>query len=199
MLDPKPHWSQWKWNSWLGSQVGLRSEPRRYLHSVTWLKPQISKFFLTKWQQRWNNNINNKLFQIKPTLGEWRSAFRKSRKEQVIISLLRIGHTSLTDSLILKQGQPWQCLTCQTPYTIKHVLVECGAVAITRESSILKQIMWERYVWEYPHAQCSLFLERYRVIPRNITLFIIQQNLAIQLSNRLSIDKLLLNSNTWNH
>ena len=50
------------------------------------LKPQINKFFLTKWQQCWNNNINNKFFQIKPTLGEWRPAFRKSRKEQVIIS-----------------------------------------------------------------------------------------------------------------
>ena len=31
------------------------------------LKPQINKFFLTKWQQRWNNNINNKLSQIKAT------------------------------------------------------------------------------------------------------------------------------------
>ena len=106
------------------------------------LKPQINKFFLTKWQQRWNNNINNKLFQIKPTLGEWRPAFRKSRKEQVIISRLRIGHTSLTHSFILKQGQPRQCLTCQTPYSIKHVLVECGNLAITRERH-LKQIIWE--------------------------------------------------------
>ena len=97
------------------------------------LKPQINKFFLTKWQQCWNNNINNKLFQIKPILGEWRPAFRKSRKEQVILSRLRIGHTSLTHSFILKQRQPPQCLTCQTPYTIKHVLVECGALAITRE------------------------------------------------------------------
>ena len=51
----------------------------------TELKPQINKFFLTKWQQCWNNNINNKLFQLKPTLGEWRPAFRKSRKDQVII------------------------------------------------------------------------------------------------------------------
>ena len=50
------------------------------------LKPQINKFFLAKWQQHWNNNINNKFFQIKPTLGEWKPAFRKSRKEQVIIS-----------------------------------------------------------------------------------------------------------------
>ena len=50
------------------------------------LKPQVNKFFLTKCQQHWNNNINNSLFQVKLTLGEWRPVFRKSRKEQVIIS-----------------------------------------------------------------------------------------------------------------
>ena len=77
--------------------------------------------------------MNNKLFQIKPTLGEWRPAFKKSRKEQVIISQLRIGHTSLTHSFILKLEQPPQCLTYQTLYTIRFVLVECGALAITRE------------------------------------------------------------------
>ena len=128
MLDPKPHWSEWKWKSWLNSQISLRSEPQQYLHAD--LKPQINKFFLTKCQQHWNNN---KLFQIKPTLGEWRPVFTKSRKEQVIISWLQIGHTSPTHTFILKQGQPPHCLTYQTPYTIKHVLVECGALAITRE------------------------------------------------------------------
>ena len=48
-------------------------------------------------------NVHNKLFQIQPTLGEWRPAFRKSRREQVIISWLRIGHIRLTQSFILKQ------------------------------------------------------------------------------------------------
>ena len=28
------------------------------------LKPTISKFLHTKWQQQWDNNIHNKLFQI---------------------------------------------------------------------------------------------------------------------------------------
>ena len=49
------------------------------------LKPTINKFFHTKWQQLWSNNIHNKLFQIQPTLGEWRPASRKSRREQVVI------------------------------------------------------------------------------------------------------------------
>ena len=97
------------------------------------LKPQINKFFVTKWQQCWNYSINNKLLQIKPILGGWRPAFRKIRMEQVIISRLRIGHTRLTRSFILKQEQPPQFLTCQTSYTIKHIQMECGVLATTRE------------------------------------------------------------------
>ena len=83
------------------------------------LKPQFNKFFLTKWQQHWNNNIKNQLFQIKPT-GRMEIILQKIKKGQVIISRLRIGHTSLTHSFMLKQGQPPQCSRCQTPYTIKR-------------------------------------------------------------------------------
>ena len=66
-------------------------------------------------------------------LEEWRPAFRKSKMEQVIISRLSIGHTRLTHSFILKPKQPAQCLTCQTPYTIKHILMEFGVLATARE------------------------------------------------------------------
>ena len=116
----------------LAVKLALDLSPNNISIPYTDLKPQINKFFLTKWQQCRNNNINNKLFQTKPILWEWRPVFRKSRKEQVILSRLRIGHTSLTPSFILKQRQPRQCLTCQTPYTINHVLVECGAQVIMR-------------------------------------------------------------------
>ena len=125
---------------WIPSHIGVRGNeradsaakaaldlrPDNICIPYTDLKPQINKLFFAKWQQRWNNNINNKFFQITPTLGP---AFRKSRKEQVIISRLRISHTKLTHSFVLKQEQPSQCSTCQTPYTIKDVLVECGAFA----------------------------------------------------------------------
>ena len=93
----------------------------------------INKFLHTKWQQRWSNNIHNKLFQIQPTLGEWRPASRKSRREQVVISRLQIGHTGLTHSFILKQEPQPQCLTCQTTCTVKHILIECRAFAVFRK------------------------------------------------------------------
>ena len=94
------------------------------------LKPTINKFLLTKWQQQWSNNIQ-KLFQIQPTLGEWRPASRKSRREQVVISLLWIGHTRLT--FILKREPQPQYLTCQTTCLVKRILIECRAFAVIRK------------------------------------------------------------------
>ena len=66
-------------------------------------------------------------------MGEWRPAFRKSRIEQILIARLHVGHTRLTHSFILKQEQPPLWLTCQTPYTIKHILVECSVLATAKE------------------------------------------------------------------
>ena len=96
------------------------------------LKPIISKFLHKKWQQQWDMNIQNELFQIQSTLGEWRPAFRALRREQVVISRLRIGHTRLTYAFILKQEPHPQCLTCQTICTVKHILIECRAFAVIR-------------------------------------------------------------------
>ena len=89
---------------WTPSHIGVRGNeradsaaksaldltPDKSRIPYTDLKPTINKLLHTKWQQQWNNNIHNKLFQIQPTLGEWRSASRKSRREQVAISRLRM-------------------------------------------------------------------------------------------------------------
>ena len=99
--------------------------PDKYNTPYTDLKPKINNFLYKKWQQCWNRNTNNKLFQVKPFWGEWRPAFRKSRKEQVTITRLRIGHSRLAHSFIPKQEQQPQCSTCHTPCTIKYVLLEC--------------------------------------------------------------------------
>ena len=65
-------------------------------------------------------------------MGGWRPTLRKSRKEQVIMSRLCIGHTKLTHSYILKQEQQPQCETCRTPLTVKHLFIECRVFAHIR-------------------------------------------------------------------
>ena len=58
-------------------------------------KPLIHKFIQNVWQQSWNDpaNRNNKLFTIKPDLGEWLPGLRTSRREEIILARLRIGHS----------------------------------------------------------------------------------------------------------
>ena len=129
MLDPKPHWNERKW---LSSQIGLRSDPDKFRTPCTNLKPVINKTFYTKWQHRCNNNIHNKLFQIQPILGEWRPALRKSRREQVVISRLHFGHKILLTLSYWNKNNN-QCLTSQTPCTIKHILKECRTFALIRK------------------------------------------------------------------
>ena len=97
------------------------------------LKPKINKPLHAKWQQHWNNNTHNKLFQIQPTLGKWKPAFGKSRENKSLNPALHICHTRLTHSFILKQDQNPECLTCQMPCTIKHVPIECRAFALIRK------------------------------------------------------------------
>ena len=132
---------------WIPSHIGVRGNeragsaaksaldlsPKAISIRYTDLKPIISKYLHTKWQQRWDMNTHNKLFQIQPPLGEWRPAFRISRREQVVISRLCIGHSRLIHTFILKQEPQPQCLTCQTTCTVKHILIECRAFAVIRK------------------------------------------------------------------
>ena len=90
---------------------------------------------------KWTSRIN----QIKPTLGEGRPAFRTSRREQIIIFRLRIGHTRLTYAFILKQGPQKQCLTCQITCTVKHIHIECRAFAVIRKRFFKVTILTELF------------------------------------------------------
>ena len=107
--------------------------------------PSYSRFHMLTWNPRsiysFKQNGNNagiitptrNSSKNHPSLGKWRPALRKSRREQVIISRLRIGYTRLTHSFILKQKQQPQYFTHQTRCTVKHVLIEHKEFALIRK------------------------------------------------------------------
>ena len=98
-------------------------------------KPLISKFIQNVWQLSWNDpaNRNNKLFTIKPGLGEWLRGLRTNRREEIILARLRIVHSYITHSYLLKGEEEPQFIPCNAPLTIKHVLVDCVDLALTRQ------------------------------------------------------------------
>ena len=56
-----------------------------------------------KWQSYWDLKRNNKLHSIQPTISKYKHANRKSRREEIILTRLRIGHTRLTHVYIIKK------------------------------------------------------------------------------------------------
>ena len=88
-------------------------------------KYYIIQYIKSKWQIQWNTTVGNKLRTIQPTLGKWKGSCRTSRREETVLSRLSIGHSRLTHSYLLTRDDPPECVPCQCPLTIKHILVEC--------------------------------------------------------------------------
>lgn len=89
------------------------------------LKRKISSYCNALWQEEWNEKINNKLFEIQPNLSESLPSVGGNRKESVVFSRLKIGHTFLTHAYLLKGENAPQCTSCQEPLTVKHILITC--------------------------------------------------------------------------
>ena len=85
-----------------------------------------------KWQMSWNAAVFNKLHSIKPSLGEWQPNYRIDRKEGVTLARLRIGHTFITHSFLLKSEDWPLCIPCQEPFTVKPFLLDCTDVRLLR-------------------------------------------------------------------
>ena len=122
---------------WLPSHVGIRGnekadkaaksvlslQPSNLKLLYTDFKPAINKYLLNKWQLVWDTAVDNKLHSIKSILGEWRPALRTDRK--IVLARLRIGHSFITHSYLLKGEEQPTCVPCDTPFTIKHILLHC--------------------------------------------------------------------------
>ena len=91
---------------WIPSHVGMagneqadaaarraatRPCTRRFPLPAGDLFPSVATFLRCQWQRKWDAQTNNKLKEVKPVLGPWPSSSRKSRREEVALSRLRIG------------------------------------------------------------------------------------------------------------
>ena len=102
-------------------------------YTFTDLMRKANHYCNALWQEDWNTKVNNKLFEIRPTLSERLPSLGGNRKENVVFNRLKIGHTYLTHSHILKRENAPQCASCQEPLTVKHILITCKDFNETRK------------------------------------------------------------------
>ena len=64
---------------------------------------------------------NSKLHRIKPTIEAWPNL--PNRKESVILTRLRIGHTRISHGYLMTRGRPPEC--CGSELTVEHIMTKC--------------------------------------------------------------------------
>ena len=95
------------------------------------VKPQIKQILTKKWQQQWEENSNNELYQIQTLIKERKPNSSKMRREEITLNRLRIGHCQLTHFYMLKQELPPK-FSCKKPYTVKHILISKKLSGVAR-------------------------------------------------------------------
>ena len=146
---------------WIPAHVGIRGneDADRAAKSATHMTrsginipindymPLIKSKLVNRWQELWNNVTENKLKELKSTVGFWKTSLQKERHMSVILSRLRIGHTKITHGYLMNSPHDPApiCRQCNTLITVKHILCDCTNFTVHRRNSFgnksLKEIL----------------------------------------------------------
>lgn len=95
------------------------------------------------WQSYWST-LNNKLQLIEPTI-QFKRLPRLSRREEVVMRRLRIGHSNLTHRFLLDKQPSPMCTSCEEQMSVCHFLSSCRATELQRRQYLgdrdLQQIL----------------------------------------------------------
>ena len=136
------------------AKASLDLEISNFKLPCTDFKPFINRYILSKWQLSWDRATFNKLHEIKPVLGK-NTIYRSLRREEVVLTRLRIGHTRLTHSYLLKREDQPFCISCNEPFTAKHFLIDCIEFSHVRRQFFQTNDL--RYLFENVPADNILF------------------------------------------
>ena len=86
--------------------------------------PKIKEHIRMRSQIFWDHT-KTQLKTIHPKLELWSSSNQNSKLQEKCLIRIRIGHSQLTHSYLIKQEPRPRCTCSDTPLTIKHVLLSC--------------------------------------------------------------------------
>ncbi|XP_057691989.1 uncharacterized protein LOC130915851 [Corythoichthys intestinalis] len=97
-------------------------------------KSIIGGYIQKRWQEYWEaQETGRHFFSIQSQVGVGRRLGR-SRREEVVLSRMRIGHTGLNDSLHrIGKHKDGKCKHCGERETVEHILMVCGKYGEQRD------------------------------------------------------------------
>ncbi|PSN48513.1 hypothetical protein C0J52_14064 [Blattella germanica] len=87
----------------------------------TYIKHTVNK----QWKLQWSSTSTSKLHEVRPGPTHTQLPKDITRRDQVVLTRLRIGHTRITHSHILNHEPQPSCDQCHTNLTVRQILVEC--------------------------------------------------------------------------
>lgn len=109
---------------WIQRRTHSRPSRDPDIVSTTQLKSTIHIKILLEWQDEWNRS-GEQLYQLKVTTHKWKMPLFLSRRESVVLTRLRIGHTRYTHEYLMQRNGHNMCETCSTTNSVEHVLLHC--------------------------------------------------------------------------
>ena len=98
---------------------------------------------MPQWNDDWLTSAT-KLRLIKSTIRAWSSS-RSSRREEVIIFRLRIGHCLFSHVLLLRGNPAPISDTCGEPLSVQHLILECRRSYCFRRTLALPRTIQEAF------------------------------------------------------
>ena len=89
-------------------------------------------FLYEDWQGEWMATVDNKLRCVKPSILQWKFNSFSSRRDEVVICRLRLGHTRATHGYLMESGAAPLCNRCNCRLSVHHILMECVCYAALR-------------------------------------------------------------------
>ncbi|KAJ8018548.1 hypothetical protein HOLleu_43398 [Holothuria leucospilota] len=78
---------------------------------------------IPKWQELWDSFPENKLYQVKPTVGSVDNGTPRKRRDDLVLTRARIGHTYLTHAYLLHGEERPYCIPCDCDIRQKYYSV----------------------------------------------------------------------------
>ena len=98
--------------------------------------PVITQAIEEDWNHEWESK-NQKMYEIKKKIGEWKGSKKRSRREEVVLNRLRSGHTRLTHGYLMENEGPRMppiCTFCRDAImSVKHILLRCPSLGHERD------------------------------------------------------------------